>query len=220
MSRRAEWLTPVHVAIPYVERRGHALVEQRDEHRNRKGLGYRILANHHLRGRQRRDHSRVVRHAPPGVAGRWIKGVNLVARRDEHGVLDDDGRPHRLDVARPELRPTRTAERDDRFRLDRNVDALVIHRASGRRHVIERGDPFLHDGKKRKRDREDFLFGFGAQTDAADGDLSEEKDRKYGGADPSRHYSLWDNTAVRGPPDHPRPGLWLAVHPTHRSTAA
>ena len=40
------------------------------------------------------------------------------------------------------------------------------------------------------------------------------------GVGPSGHYSLWDNTAVRAPPNDSRSGFWLAVHAVDRSTLA
>jgi hypothetical protein len=36
----------------------------------------------------------------------------------------------------------------------------------------------LNDGKKRKRNWREFLFGFGAQTDTARNDSNEQKKRK------------------------------------------
>src|SRR4029077_20400151 len=48
----------------------------------------------------------------------------------------------------------------------------------------------------------------------------EEKKRKSRGVDPSGHYSLWDNTAVRAPPNDSGPRFWLAVHAVDSSPLA
>ena len=44
-------------------------------------------------------------------------------------------------------------------------------------------------------EREEFSFRFSAQTHAAIDERDEQQKRKYRGVDPSRHYSLWDNSA-------------------------
>jgi len=96
-----------------------------------------------------------------------VEGVNLIARDHVEHIGHDNGRPRRLDVARPHLCTGRSTERDKLLRLNWNVDTLGVHCAACRRNIVERCDPFLNDGKQRKRDRWKFLFGFSAQTVAA-----------------------------------------------------
>src|ERR1051325_6589880 len=130
-------------------------------------------------------------HAPPLGSGGRIERVHLIARDNEYCVANDNGRPLRFDLARPHLGAVRAPQRNNLLGLQRNIDALGVHRAASCWRIFERGDPFLRRRQQRQWNRlEFFCFGFSAQTHARHHNRGEQKKRKCRRARAAKHYSL------------------------------
>src|SRR5258705_13972400 len=88
---------------------------------------------------------------PPFLSeGLGIEHMKLVTRPDVQDAIQQEGRPRGLNVTAPDFRACPAVQRLQLLHLNRDVDALRIHRTAGRRKRIERDDPLLFDGKKRK----------------------------------------------------------------------
>ena len=143
MRRRAELAGPHHAAIGGGKRNHGAFLEHTDQQ----------IAG----GCERRDHRMLERSPPLLRTGFSIERMDFVTRRDIQHAIQQERRPRGLKVAPPDFRARRATQRLQLLRLNRDVDALRVHRAAGRRQRIKRDDPLLFDGKKRERNGPDLL---------------------------------------------------------------